>query len=91
MHAINEEASYGSPATAASNIFLTICRTNSSCSVYKPMVRKVMLESSMREPITLRSDGSIAGFSVASDIIHLKLYLKHMPFARLGRFYSEVN
>jgi len=55
------------------------------------MVRKVRLESSRREPITLRSDGSIADFSVASDIIRLKLYLKHTTFAGLRRFCSEVN
>jgi hypothetical protein len=58
--------------------------------VYNPIVRKVRLESSRRELITLRSDGSIANFSADSEIIRLELFKEH-DFARSGRLYSEVN
>ncbi len=54
------------------------------------MVRKVRLESNRREPITLRSDGSIADFSVESETIRLKLFKIH-DFVRLGKFYSEIS
>ena len=86
--AINGKASYGSPATAASNIFFTICRTNPSCSVYNPMVRKVRLESSRREPMTLRSDGSIADFSADSETIRLKLFKAH-DFCKVKKILFE--
>jgi hypothetical protein len=41
------------------------------------MVRKVRLESSKREPITLRSDGSIANFSADPEAIRLELFKIH--------------
>ena len=41
------------------------------------MVRKVRLESSKREPIILRSDGSIANFSGDPEAIRLELFKMH--------------
>jgi hypothetical protein len=63
---------YGTPATAVSNILLTISSTKSNCPLYNPRVRKVRLESSRREPTTLLSGGFITNFYSSNDFLAKK-------------------